>query len=74
MVYGCNDCDKKYKTKASLQEHIKLKNSKVHSAQCGKCDKYFPNKYSLKQHLYDVHPSKLHSCTFCGSSFKASRK
>jgi uncharacterized Zn-finger protein len=74
MVYGCNDCDKKYKTKASLQEHIKLKNSKVHSSQCEKCDKQFLNNGSLKRHLNDTRPSKLHSCTYCESSFTVNRK
>ncbi len=74
MSYKCDDCNKEYKTKGNLQQHIKLKHSKVQPLQCVKCDKHFLNKYSLKQHVYVVHPSKLHSCTFCGSSFKASRK
>ncbi len=43
MNYKCEDCDKIYKTKKSLQDHVR-----------------------------QVHPTKLHSCTFCGSSFKAS--
>ncbi len=76
MVYKCDDCVEVYKTKDSLREreHIKIKHSKIQSVQCAKCDKHFVNKYLLKRHLYNVHPSKLHSCTFCGSSFKASRK
>jgi uncharacterized C2H2 Zn-finger protein len=72
MDYKCEDCDKIYKNKDSLQKHIKIKHSGNQSLQCVKCDKHFSNKYSLKQHLYQVHPSKLHSCTFCGSSYKAS--
>jgi hypothetical protein len=72
MVLQCQNCDKKYITKKCLQEHIKLKHSSIESLQCVKCDKHFLNKYSLKNHLRQVHPSKLHSCTFCGSSFKAS--
>jgi hypothetical protein len=73
MDYKCEDCDKIYKNKNRLQKHIKIKHStSVQSVQCVKCDKQFLNKYSLQQHLYYVHPSKLHSCTFCGSSFKAS--
>ncbi len=60
--------------KDSLRGHIKLKHSAIESLQCAKCDKHFENKNSLKRHLHNVHPSKLHSCTFCGSSFKASRK
>ncbi len=74
MVYNCDDCDKEYKTKDSLRNHIKLKHSKVQPLQCVKCDKYFLNKYSLNKHVYQVHPSKLHSCPFCGSSFTASIK
>ncbi len=74
MVYKCEDCNKEYKMKDGLQAHIEIIHSRIHSFQCVKCDKYFQNKYSLKNHLYQVHPSKLHSCTFCGSSFKASRK
>ncbi len=74
MVYKCENCDKVYKTKDFLRGHIKLKHSAIKSLQCAKCDKHFENKNSLKRHLYNVHPSKLHSCTFCGSSFKASRK
>ncbi len=72
MVYKCDDCDKDYKTKKYLRQHIKMKHSRIESLQCVKCDKHFLNKYSLKQHLHRSHPSKLHSCTFCGSSFKAS--
>ncbi len=72
MVYKCEDCDKEYKTKDGLRIHINLKHSRVQSLQCVKCDKHFLHKYSLTQHLYNVHPSRLHSCAFCGSSFKAS--
>jgi KRAB domain-containing zinc finger protein len=72
MVYNCSNCNKVYKTKKCLEEHINVKHSKVQSSKCEKCDKYFENKFSLKRHLYNVHPSKLHSCTFCGSSFKVS--
>ncbi len=72
MVYRCEDCDKLCKTKVSLRQHNNLKHSKSQPIKCVKCDKHFSNKLSLKQHLYGVHPSKLHSCTFCGLSFKAS--
>jgi hypothetical protein len=72
MVYKCDNCDQVCKNKKYLQEHIQLKHSRIESLTCVKCDKYFLNKYSLKRHLYRTHPSKLHSCTFCGSSFKAS--
>ncbi len=74
MVYKCENCDKIYKTDDGLQEDITIKHSRIQSLQCDKCDKYFVNKYSLKQHLYRSHPSKLHSCSFCGSSFRASTK
>jgi NAD-dependent SIR2 family protein deacetylase len=74
MVYQCENCDKVYKKKGGLQQHIKVKHSRIESLQCIKCDKYFVNKYKLRHHLYKTHPSKLHSCIFCGSSFKASRK
>jgi uncharacterized C2H2 Zn-finger protein len=72
MFYKCDDCKKIYTTKKSLRRHIEIKHSTAQSLQCVKCDKYFLNKYSLKSHVHEVHPSKLHSCTFCGSSFKAS--
>ncbi len=74
MIYKCDDCDKLYKTKVCLRQHTKIKHSRsAQSLQCAKCDKQFLNKYALKKHVRQVHPSKLHSCTFCGSSFKASK-
>ncbi len=72
MVHECGNCDKVYKTKHCLRNHINFKHSKVQLIQCVKCDKQFLNKYSLKRHVRQVHPSNLHSCTFCGSSYKAS--
>ncbi len=74
MDYKCDDCTKIYTTKNALRQHIKIKHSTIQSLQCVKCDKHFLNNRSLNKHLYKVHPSKLHSCTFCGSSFKASWK
>ncbi len=74
MVYQCENCDKIYKTKDSLRIHIKIKHSTAESKQCIKCDKHFSNKWSLNDHVRQAHQYKLHSCTFCGSSFKASRK
>ncbi len=74
MVYKCEDCDKVSKTKKSFRQHMKLNHLNIESLQCAECDKHFLNKLSLKQHVRKVHPSKLHSCTFCGSSFKASWK
>ncbi len=72
MVYHCKNCEKEFITKDTLREHINFKHSKIESLQCVKCGKHFVNKYSLNKHVRQVHPSKLHSCTFCGSSFKAS--
>ncbi len=71
MIYQCENCNKEYKTKDGLRIHINLKHSAVQSLKCAKCDKHFLHKNLLKNHLRQVHPSKLHSCTFCGSSFKA---
>jgi hypothetical protein len=70
MVFKCENCNKEYKKNDSLQQHIRWKHSAAQSLQCVKCDKHFLNKRSLNKHLYQVHPSKLHYCTFCGSSFK----
>ncbi len=74
MVYKCENCDQICKTKESLRKHFTLKHSRIESLQCLKCDKHFLNKYSLKRHIDSTHPSKLHSCTFCGSNFKANKK
>ena len=41
---------------------------------CNMCTKQFKSIQNLNQHFRRVHPSKLHSCTFCGSSFKVSWK
>ncbi len=73
MVYKCENCDRVYKNKQYLREHIEIKHSAMQSLKCVECDKHFSNKYSLKGHVLQVHPSTLHSCTFCGSSFKANR-
>jgi len=75
----CNYCQKGYRSKASLSEHIRnlhreplsFHQKKIHPKidgppyTCDECRTTFKNSSSLRAHLRNVHSGKRHSCPEC---------
>ncbi|XP_052748265.1 zinc finger protein OZF-like isoform X2 [Galleria mellonella] len=71
--FTCAECEAKFLTKSSLQQHVDfvhLKNSKY---ECDKCCKVFKNGSALKKHVSFVHekirPPRNKICDYCGRGF-----
>lgn len=70
--YFCDQCDKKYKSKNALSEHLAIIHSKTEpSILCASCPKIFITKSQLVSHTLYNHPVKFVKCTFegCDKSF-----
>ena len=75
--YKCHhfDCNKVYKSKAALKQHILAHHTEGEVHSCPKCCKTFKTEYLLKKHLsVTCSDSKPHSCKVCGKSFKLMAK
>ena len=49
-IFKCNSCDKEYKTRSALGQHVKVSHMGL-LKKCNKCDKNFTNNNSLKELL-----------------------
>ena len=56
---ACDFCDKKFKTNASMKDHVKAKHSFL---KCTMCDMVFLERIDVTQHYYDSHLNKCHEC------------
>ena len=64
----CEICDKVFKKKGALNEHVKLVHHKIKNHICTLCQ-YRTNKPSnLNRHLINVHHQKI-KCNFCELEF-----
>merc|ERR1719186_351192 len=71
--YKCTECDKEYKTRFNLNEHMRDRHSGEHT--CPECGKVFASKRNMQQHVKNVctvEEGKF-KCTECGESFKFSQ-
>lgn len=69
--YACNDCDKVYKTNASLFIHRQATHLNV-VYLCSFCDRSFNQKQQLTGHIGRLHSDERpFHCDMCGSKFKA---
>ncbi|CAG4969580.1 unnamed protein product [Colias eurytheme] len=69
----CDECGKKFLTKASLVSHIDFDHLKNRKYSCDKCSKVFKYKNGLKSHMLHVHenvrPPRNKICDQCGRGF-----
>ena len=69
MLYKCDQCDKSFKKKCSLGNHVQIHN-KDRPHQCSLCNKAFKREINLIHHLSTVHyEDTIYQCTYCDKVF-----
>ena len=66
----CSKCDKTYRYKENLKQHVKWHNGEK-DYQCTECDKFFSQAGNLKSHIRSIHRAERpFMCSLCDKSFK----
>ena len=68
----CNLCDKTFRTKDSLNQHLKTHEKPV-EIKCTMCTGVFYSKSSLNSHIKAKHEKIRHLCPYCKKRFYISR-
>lgn len=69
-AFKCQLCSCDYKTKASLEDHIRTVHMGEKRHKCAYCDKRFSYAADKARHEIGVHTKKFkHICQFCGKCF-----
>ncbi|XP_044010989.1 putative zinc finger protein 66 [Aphidius gifuensis] len=63
--FSCEDCNKRFKTKKNLSNHMELHKTKY---ICEECGAQLKTKYGLTKHR-KIHLEKSHVCPICGVAF-----
>ena len=63
--YQCNQCDKSYTQRGTLNQHIETIHQFV-KHQCAKCGMIFKKRQSLRNHLKFQHGEEKNKCDVCG--------
>lgn len=67
LSHECAICEKKFKSKKSLQRHVKVHGDI--SFECGECPKSFYDKNELKRHM-NKHLGVRYHCSVCQKMFE----
>ena len=62
--FECQQCDKAYKRKNHLKEHIQSFHEGV-KYLCHQCDQEFTDQSSLRRHIQSVHKGVTYACDHC---------
>lgn len=72
-AHKCNECEKSYVHKRTLQSHVKKAHKGFNKFQCDECTKCYTEKYDLKRHIDAAHKGiSPHCCKDCGKTFMRS--
>ena len=66
--FSCYICDKKFKTKNSLNQHSSS-NDKPKDIECNMCNHVLHSKSALNKHIKRFHEKILYSCPYCNKAF-----
>jgi uncharacterized Zn-finger protein len=70
LNFKCGHCNKKFKTKLTLSQHIE-RHSTLRPFQCGQCNKKFKTKPDISSHMLVHSDVRPFSCDKCDGSFKS---
>ena len=65
--FKCDQCEKDFSTKGSLQNHIKV--HKSCPQKCYQCGKMYKTVASLRNHIANIHSEKRLECDECEQMF-----
>ena len=55
ITHSCETCEKVFKNKKSLKNHVAVKHDKTLKLKCDPCDREFAFKSTLKKHMKKYH-------------------
>ena len=67
--FGCDKCDKVYKQRNSLREHVLRSHDNISKFTCTTCFEKFPSRHLLKNHERSHNGERGFVCPECGSVF-----
>ncbi|XP_039282666.1 zinc finger protein 525 [Nilaparvata lugens] len=67
--FRCSDCKQGFRSRSTLQEHIKHLHLKIYSCRCNQCGQLFKHRNALISHRMVHTGEKPYSCHMCDRKF-----
>lgn len=67
--FSCDDCEKMFKLKSSLERHRRVIHSEGSTFDCPECNARFSDKGTLARHMYTHTGLKPYECPICHKEF-----
>lgn len=74
IQYGCLKCDKMYRSRVGLQEHLCNLSNRPAKYECPKCNYKTNRKSHIDKHIHLAHYDNFSNCPNCGKRFKSLTK
>uniref|UniRef100_A0A8C6SCW8 C2H2-type domain-containing protein n=1 Tax=Neogobius melanostomus TaxID=47308 RepID=A0A8C6SCW8_9GOBI len=68
--FHCPACDKRFRSRGFLNNHVKMKHSPVRPFSCSVCGAGFMSNHLLRQHMYQHTGRRAFACSLCQETFK----